>query len=294
MRRPLTIALTIWLVGMALLAGCETSFEVFGDSDEIYSLFGVLDASQDTQFVRVELLQDSMLTDTGPIDAVVTMKTMSSGETVQWNDSLFYFIGGARAHNFWTTEPIVAEETYRLNVRRSDGESSSATITLPEEFRDPRFTAFPFSLINLPVSGNVCARDFDMEVRVEELAALEMVYYVPTRRENETVFRKNYIPKAVKFPDGRFEVTIEWVADLIELGQVDEEVGLQQMINTRAIVLRVASAGPNWPDNALDDETVALPDAVTFVDNGFGFVGGVISKRIELPLGDYRDASCFQ
>ena len=81
---------------------------------------------------------------------------------------------------------------------------------------------------------------------------------------------------------------------LRQLAAIDRDIGVDELLRLSGVDLLVASAGPNWPDNALDDETVALPDAVTHVENGLGFVGGVVSRRMSIPIGDYRDVSCFE
>ena len=286
--------LVLMLGVMLLQGGCETSFEVFAESDAYYSLFGVLDASADTQWVRVEALQDSLLTDTKPLDAVVTMAHPASGRRVHWRDSLFQFIGGAAAYNIWTDEPIRPLETYRLEVTRSDGVTSAVDVTLPDSFPDPLLNVFPFSLINLPVSGNVCARTFEMLIQLERFAALEVTYHVPTARGIERAYRVSYVLRAERLETGVYEVVVTWVDDLKQLAALDRDIGVDELLRLRAVDLLVAAAGPDWPDNALSDETVALPGAVTHIENGFGFVGGVFSKRLSIPIGTYRDVSCFE
>lgn len=294
MARYASTGIALLLAATFMLVGCETSFEVFGESDAHFSMFGVLDASADTQWVRVETLQDSLLTDTKPLDAVVTMTHLTSGRRVTWRDSLFQFIGGSTAHNVWTDEPILPLETYRLEVARSDGATSAVTVTLPDTFPDPLLNVFPFSLINLPISGNVCAKTFEMVIRLERFAALEVTYHVPTTRGTARTFSVSYVLEAERTEDGSFEVIVPWVEDLKRLASLDRDIGTAELLQLSAVDLLVASAGPDWPENTLDDETVALPGAVTHVENGFGFVGGVVSKRLNIPIGDYRDASCFE
>ncbi len=294
MARFAPTGIALWLAAVFVLAGCETSFEVFGESDAYFSMFGVLDASADTQWVRVETLQDSLLTDTKPLDAVVTMTHLASGRRVIWRDSLFQFIGGATAYNVWTDEPIRPLETYLLEAVRSDGATSAATVTLPDTFPDPLLNVFPFSLINLPVTGNVCARTFDMIIRLDRFAALEVTYHVPTARGTARTFSVSYVLKAERNEDDAFEVRVAWVEDLKRLAALDRDISTAELLQLSAVELLVASAGPDWPENTLDDKTVALPGAVTHVENGFGFVGGVVSKRLNIPIGDYRDASCFE
>ena len=110
-------------------------------------------------------LQDSLLTGSAELDAVLTSTHQSSGQQTVWKDSLFQYVNDFQAYNFWTTSPFSPSETYVLEIMRSDGALTSLTVTLPNVFPSPEFNVFPFSLINLPVSGNVCAREFDFQYR---------------------------------------------------------------------------------------------------------------------------------
>ena len=277
-----------------LATGCESSLDVFTESDAYYSLFGFIDASADTQWVRIEALQDSLQTGSSALDATLFSTHQSSGDRVIWNDSLFQYLNNFQAHNFWSIEPFLPGETYILEVIRSDGATSEATVIMPELFDEPLFNVFPFSLINLPVSGNVCARSFDTIIEVDILAALEISYVIPTATGLKNTVQVSYINKVQKLETGAFAVRFEWVQDLQRIAALDSEISLPELLQLEQVQLLVAAAGPGWPDNALDDETVALPGAVTEVKNGFGYVGGVVSKRLEIPIGDFRDASCFQ
>ena len=295
MTRTFIVTMIFWMMAIASLAGCESSFEVFGESDAYFSMFGFLDASADTQWVRVEALQDSLINDANPLDAEFSMTHVASGWRIVWRDSLFEFAGGARAYNIWTTEPILPLETYRLEVVRSDGATSAATVVLPDTFPDPALNTFPFSIINLPIGGEVCATRFELLiVNVDEFAALEVTYRVPNQRGRIRSFEVSYIPEIRFNAQGQVEVDVTWADDLLEFATADIEIDIPELLRLESVEILVAVAGPGWPDNALDDETVALPGTVSNVENGFGFVGGVASKRIDVPIGDFRDASCFE
>ncbi len=284
--------LCLWMIAGATGSGCETPVDVFVESDAYYSMFGVLDVSADTQWVRIEALQDSLRMGSSTLDARFTMTQLSTGRQVEWRDSLFQFLNGFQAHNMWTAEPIQPLASYLLEVTRSDGAVSSHTVTLPDTFEEPLLNAFPFSLINLPVSGNVCAQTFELVADIGQLAALQISYVVPTARGTDRRYDVSYIPRAEQV-EGGIEVRITWARDLQELAALDRDIGVTELLQLKEVELLIAAAGPGWPDNALPDETVALPGAVTHIENGFGFVGGVISRRIEIPIGDFRDASCF-
>lgn len=294
MAKQICSSIILCIAACWLFAGCETSFDVFRESDAYFSMFGFLDASADTQWVRVAPLQDTMTTDTRPLDVRFAMTRLSTGHRVDWQDSLFQFVTGSLAHNVWTVETIHPLETYKLEAVRADGATSIAMVTVPDSFPDPLLSVHPFSLINLPVSGNVCARSFEISISVEHLAALEVTYHVPTRQGSLSSFSESYILKAEQLENGAYVVSVPWVQDLERLTVRDPDIGINELLQLAAVDLFVASAGPNWPDNALDDETLALPGVVTHIENGFGFVGGVVSKRLNIPIGDFRDSSCFE
>jgi len=291
MRRSLSIVLAFWLSVLAMLPACDSSVDIFTDSGQYYSLFGFLDATADTQWVRVKVLQDSMLTEAGPMDAVMTMTTLSTGNSVSWRDSIFSVIGGALVHNFWVAEPLARLESYRLEVRRSDGATSSTTVTLPDTFATPVFSDPP--LTQLPF-GTGCITNFRMDAHIPSLATADVTYYIPSTAGNEIAFTVDYSDEAVFYEEGFWRVNFKWMDDVKFLMASNPYVDITSLTRLRAVEVRVAAAGPNWPDYTLDDETLAIPGVASYVENGLGFVGGVVSRRIDLSLGTYRSARCFQ
>ena len=104
-----------------------------------FSVFGYLDLAADTQWIRVTPIRQNIRPDSAAIDAVVTLEHAGSGRVVTLRDSLFRFadpdVAGSSAwvHNFWTTEPLEPEATYRLRVERSDGAATTAVVEMPAE-----------------------------------------------------------------------------------------------------------------------------------------------------------------
>ncbi|MDZ7694856.1 MAG: hypothetical protein U5K69_27685 [Balneolaceae bacterium] len=126
------------LSSVLLFSGCDSPFEPHQENNRYhFSMFGYLDASADTQWVRIMPVRDSLLYNPGEIDATVTLEELETGKTVTLNDSLFHFSNNRYAHNFWTTESLEPSGTYRLKAERSDGAASHATITLPADFSTP-------------------------------------------------------------------------------------------------------------------------------------------------------------
>ena len=251
-----------------VVIGCETSFEPFQKSDRAFSLFGYVDASADVQFVRVTPLRDSLYARRGALDATVSLEHLETGRTSIWRDSLFLF-GEAPAHNFWSAEPVELGATYRMTAQRSDGAASTATFTLPD--REPDLGAvFPRS-----------SPDATAEIRkVERLVKAELIYTVRLSLTGELAQRSlSYLDEASRFRDSEGDAGFTF---LFNTGRLETVLGTSAF-EVLSIDLAAASAGPEWPDVAtIDPETLALPDVIGNVEQGVGFVGGIVSKTVRI------------
>lgn len=136
--RPLRLAPV--LLAATLAPACDVLFEPYAENTVgPFSVFGYLDLNADTQWVRVSPIRQNLLTDPAAIDAVVMLEHLGSGRVVTLRDSVFAFLdrrldGAGYGHNFWTTEPLEPEATYRLAVVRSDGAATTATVEIPGGF----------------------------------------------------------------------------------------------------------------------------------------------------------------
>lgn len=169
------------VLGQALLSGCDQSVDPLTQSDRHFSIYGALDASADTQWIRVMPVRVGVLTDSGSIDAHVTLEEIGSGRTTVLKDSLFKYaspdpdrIEHLYAHNFWTTDPIAEGETYRLNVQRSDGVTASALATIPRTINGAVVS------ISQGQFTGVSARDYLTVYGVDELAFVQVFIILPT------------------------------------------------------------------------------------------------------------------
>jgi hypothetical protein len=133
-------------------------------------MFGYLDLKADTQWVRVMPVRQNLFLAPEPIDAVVTLEHLGSGRIVTLNDSLFGFVDPrlgsvAYAYNFWTTERLEPEESYRLRAVRSDGASTTATVVMPP--------ALEFSFLNDVRAGRESAL---LQMSAERLLFVEVLF----------------------------------------------------------------------------------------------------------------------
>jgi len=255
----------VWLA----LGGCgDTAFDPFEESNLTYSISGYLDASIDTQFVRVTPVRGSIALGPDPFDALVMLEHLTTGRTTFLRDSLFRYTtpqderSERYAHNYWTTEPILPLATYRLTVTRSDGARSAATVTLPDTFPDP------------VVVGNLIRMQ-----GIERFADVKAVYWVIDLLARQVVRHSVSYLGAITLQEDEHRVIIDRARDQ---ANITVALGGAPMRVLRVRVT-VAAAGPGWPDLAeIDEETLALSGVISNVEDGVGFLGGIVSKTLTL------------
>lgn len=121
-------------VTLLFLSSCNESFKPLSDSSTSpVSMYGYLDASADTQWVRVTPVRE--LLDMPPVkpEMEVILKNMETGNSVLMKDTLITLQGGMNIVNVWTTREIEPGQTYTLEGQRPDGASSRAVVTIPAE-----------------------------------------------------------------------------------------------------------------------------------------------------------------
>ncbi len=259
-----------------LFTACNEPFNPIQQNDQYpFSIHSYLDASQDTNWVRITAVRDSLFMDTPvPLDAVVTLEHLESGNTVTMNDSLFrYFPGNSYAYNFWTDMNIEPEQAYRLTVRRSDGAESHAEVTLPPEFPQPNI-----------IHANTRSFRYMLHVyNVQHLADVLVIYHLILHR-------------GIEVGDIRRAVSFRHLADTLSGPQSLNQIGINTRPHFDALFgllpytivkreVKVSSAGPEWIHfSGLDDNLISLPEGTSNVEGGTGYLIGVVSNTIEWPV----------
>lgn len=281
-------ALTTIAFFLYILSGCSETFQPWQENDQYhFSIFGYLDASADTQWVRVMPVREDLFLEPRPIDAVVTLEHVESGESVVMNDSLFSFFQGY-AWNFWTTMELEPEQTYRITAERSDGQASQATVELPADFPTP--------LIQIQYTNNTPTSTRISIEGVNKLADVQTVFhpFFPSTGQGSQV-RFSHLQDSVRIePDG-YVIQIDPLDDFRYLEmfhQVNPPVPLSEYLNPSSLYgpqqIFVASAGPEYHFfPSIDEKVIALPEGVSNVHNGIGYVAGVVSKTVPYE-------SCFR
>lgn len=280
MIRPVRIisALPLFLSCLMIL-GCNETFEPWQENDQYhFSIFGYLDASADTQWVRVMPVREDLFAEPKPIDAVVTLEHVESGESVVMNDSLFTFFQGY-AWNFWTTLSLEPEQSYRIIAERSDGQISQAIVELPPDFPTPTVQRNPSA------PGGIPPRDIIFVEGVERMIDVQTLHHIRFRHTDE----ESLVP-FIHLQDTTRTVSGDYI---ISIDPREDRDMLQSMFNLETIEILdqqiyIVSAGPGFHYfPSIDDKVVALPEGVSNVTQGIGYVAGVVSKTIPYE-------SCFK
>lgn len=278
-RRPtapvLSSRLLAALLASALAAGCDDAVQpLHEDGNAVFSMVGYLDLMSDTQWVRVMPVRETLFLGPEPIDAVVTLEHLGSGRIVTLNDSLFVFTGApldgvAYAHNFWTTEPLEAEASYRLRAARSDGASSTAIVVMPPEL-EMLFLDHGANRRRGPPLGR-------LQVRAERVLFLEILYTVGRLSTD----RPDTLPTTPVAAGAHWTFTTP-VPGTQGVGVNADSLPRPDLVDMYRWEIRVVTGRSDWPYHpGLSDLTVTLPNTMpSNVENGLGFVGGVATRRI--------------
>ncbi len=276
-RQQLCLLFAALFVGMGLI-GCEQSFEPIKQNDQyIFSIYGYLDASADTQWVRVTPAREQLDMPPEIPEMQVTLEHLESGETVVMNDSLFSSDNGANYVNVWTTMEIRNGQTYRLRAERPDRAASQVTVTLPGAYSTPRLRR-QINGWGEPITYTLFVDD------VDRLAAVQTKWYVRLVApgfEKDEIFSFSYRNKYEKLYENHYRIYIEPEKDKKEM-RTQTLLPSSGEIQVLYRQVFVASGGPDWNEEitGLDDLVYALPGGASNVENGLGYVVGIDSKWI--------------
>jgi hypothetical protein len=276
-------ALRLAVVVLALLGapGCDASFEPIAETDRTLSVFGHLDASADTQWIRVLPLRPLIFTSAESTGVSVVLEALRSGRTLPLRDSVFEYsyapsLGAdvVAVHNYWTAERIEPGETYRFRATGPDGASTTAEVAIPLDY------AATVVVGTRPVTvGNPATSPRLDRVRV---AGVEHVAFVKAIHLIRNSCRRLILTVPFRIPEGSSDphaVPVNRTAPV-----VDPVEGCGAQITEKSDLFIVGSKSP-WPiGEEFSAGAQGVPDLPTNLTNGFGFVGGVLTKL--LPFED--------
>lgn len=266
----------LFLMGLfMILLSCDETFVPLEDKSETpFSMFGFLDASADTQWVRVIPIRDQLETLPEIPDMTVTVENMETGETTVLNDSLFQLRQGFNIINSWTTMDIQPEHTYRLKGELPNEFTSNVTITTPKDFPFP-------DKGDIDEVGSGLLRMSGIE-RLADVKAVWHIRFYFDGRADERVIAIPYRRRAEVYSDGDVSVYINCGR---EAGVItDQTLTPPDSVDVLSREIFVASAGPEWNEEltSLEQLEYALPQINSNVENGVGYMIGIVSKTVEL------------
>lgn len=277
---------------LLLAGGCDPTVDRFQENDLYYSIFGYLNASADTQLVRVEPLRDGMRSSApATLDVEVTLTNLARDRTVSLQDSLFHYREGAVAHNFYTTVDVEPSTPYRLVVRGPEGAKSRVRTTVPDAFPPPRIDApIPACFPSCPLRGGPpdCGRTGGPESRiaivsiedVERLVAVKARYIM---ERPKGVWTYSHLADTMHTERGTVQARVDYAEDWCRIPIPEGQRRRRQ----KRIEIVVAAGSPDWPDfQGMDFETELLPGVASNVEGGVGFLGGVVTDTVAVYLDE--------
>lgn len=272
-KNPYIITISLFLI---FVYGCNPSIELFKTDSRYYSIFGFLNASADTQYVRIEQLRDSM-PNSSPDHLNITVKLtdLTAKQTSVLHDSLFHFDLG-NVHNYYTTQKIMPGHQYRLVVAGANGNESSAQVWIP--VTRPKLTVEagidPFFGLGCSAKNLIMAQ---VGIRgVKRLVAVNAVYYTERTDSHGKVVKTSYsLEHLSDTTNVGYEVraSINYHLDLCRT-----DIAYDKTAILDSVVVVVAAGNQDWPNfQALNTESEVIPGVATNVKNGVGLLGGVVT-----------------
>ena len=265
-------------VALAAVA-CDESFDPIAPSDLTFSVFGYLDASADTQWIRVMPIRPLTVTSQDPLGATVTLEDLETGRILELRDSLFRFSSpsdpdfgseGMYLHNFWTLDRIEPGAAYRFSARLEGGDPSEAVVEIPLDYE------VEMAINQVRVAG---ATD---ELWVTGLKHLPFIttavhFYdgcgagvspIPfQRRSDDDETHLIAITKQVTARDGCGRL---WVANR---------------------ELRLVGSEAEWPASGYSEGALGESGRTSNITHAVGFLGGVLSKSIPYEDCEFQSDS---
>ncbi|MCP9291699.1 hypothetical protein [Gracilimonas sediminicola] len=249
-------------------AGCEQTFQPLDKTDDVFTIYGVLDVHSDTQWVRVMPIGETYLPQDPSIgSSEVRLTREATGETVTLNDSLFKFSGDTYVWNYWLPDSVFTNEVYTLVAENEEGEQSRVTLETPS----------PLELPEVEKRGG--------ETRISGPAADSLVvasvnYLVQPVTDmgcgQEVEISVSQLDHTLLNSEGGYFFIVRGSSAIVD------ELGTSNFIVNRTSV-EVVTATDSWPDaTSLEDIEVALPEVVSNVENGTGVLAGVARREVIL------------
>lgn len=258
-----------------IFSNCEDSFQPLKENNKYnFNISGYLDASADTQWVRVGTIRESIDEPPDPKGIEVSLEHVQTGETVVMNDSVFT---SKNILNYWTTMDIQHEQTYRITAAGAGGNASEVTVTTPGEL-PPIYILLVSS--NPFYGDGLSGASIYIDDSAEHIVDLQSVWYV-TLRSGTEIHRKIYrfpIRNTLRHTFSFYGAYQGFSNTEKQRAQIEQSVGGAEIISDIQQFF-VAIGGPEWDESfsSIDDVEYFLDGTGSNVENGLGYVVGISS-----------------
>lgn len=259
---------SIFILFLLSHSACNESFQAVGDNEAYtFSFYGYLDASADTQWVRVTPAREQLETLDKLPEMRVTLTHVESGNTTVMNTTLIPSPDGRHIPLAWTTMDIEPEQSYTLRAERPDGAESHVTVATPPDFPTPILLANEQGL-----SGDLLIKG------VEQLADVQTIW----KRYGQVPYRYRQ-HRLDPLPGYDYRIALTLARDLFFLfeNKGKEPPPITVLIGAPRQIF-IASGGPEWNEDIieLNDLEYSYPKSFSNVEGGVGYVIGIVSKTI--------------
>lgn len=266
--------------------GCESAFEPLQGHDLNYSINGYLDLHSNEHWFRVNPIRQQVIAgadwDSLVVDVIFTRE--QTRESTELEGHLFtFFEDGEDTSNFWNyvlMDSLNPNEEYTIRVTGEEGQSSYATVRMPETYPKPVVDSFNEDLFQGLITGTVNNRIVlaTLEYNISVNGRCCLYYTAPKLKEGEVDVDEN----------GNFRI---YINDRQNIDKAFPRVPVAEMDIAQVILIFAVDNG-SWPysSNAGSEEN-AIPDAQRNVQDGLGVVTGLASYTIRVDPCQLPDGS---
>jgi len=277
---------------IVILSSCADSFEPFQENDKFFfTMYGYLDASADTQWVRISPVRGTFDAPPEIPEMQVFVEDLSSDNTILMNNKLVQFGNQFNAINVWTDKKIHSGNSYRVRAQNPNGSQSQVVVTIPDSIPVPKVQTV--SVPGSPPDYTLIIED------VERLADVQSRWHFRLSTPFWSEDRFHTFSLKVK------AVEIETTPGTYIVVLTPEEEKEEIMENSLVLSLPggqiefiehqyfIAAGGPEWDDEIsnIEDLIYNLPDGFSNIENGLGYMVGIYSRSIPFKtcLNDARE-----
>lgn len=256
---------------------CEQNFQPYQEGAYNYSINGYLDLHSNEQWFRVNPIRQKVIAgaDWDSLGVDVTITREMTGEESKLSARLFTFYeDGEDTSNFWNyvlMDSLNANEEYTIRVTGEEGQTSYATVRMPETYPKPEVSSYNndtfTGLIEGTVKNRIVVATLDYTLRINGYCCVN--YRAAKLKEGAVQVDE----------DGNFRIVID---DAENIDNAFPRWNRDQ-ITLEKVVLTFAVDNGSWPESyGTGSEENAIPDTQTNVSEGLGVVTGLATYTFQV------------